>query len=129
MTGVVIDTSAWIAFFRGRELAMADAVNRLLRDDAAILVGPVLTELLQGVRQPKESQQLRDLLNILPFIETRRQDWEAAGETLCVLRSRGITVPLTDALIATLAAAYGHSVLTLDNHFDHLPAPRYQPES
>lgn len=75
MIGVVIDTSAWIAFFRGRELTMADAVNRLLRDDAAVLVGPVLTELLQGVRQPKETQQLRDLLSILPFIETRRQDW------------------------------------------------------
>jgi len=43
VTGVVIDTSAWIAFFRGRESVMADAVNRLLRDDAAILVGPVLT--------------------------------------------------------------------------------------
>ena len=36
------------------------------------------------------------------------------------LRSKGITVPVTDALIATLAQRNSVSILTIDKHFDYL---------
>jgi predicted nucleic acid-binding protein len=36
------------------------------------------------------------------------------------LRESGITLPLTDALIAAVATRHKAQVLTLDHHFSHL---------
>ena len=37
------------------------------------------------------------------------------------LKHKGITVPLTDALIAVIAKRHRVDVVTLDKHFKHLP--------
>ena len=124
MTSVVIDSSAWIDFFRNAQGSVGDAVGLLVDQDRAVLVGPVLTELLQGTRSKSELSQLQGLLAILPFANVDRKDWEQAGHTLRTLRERGITLPVTDALIATVAHRRNLAVLTHDKHFDHLPATR-----
>ena len=41
------------------------------------------------------------------------------------LRSQGITLPLTDALIAVIAQRYQVKVLTIDKHFQHLAVELY----
>lgn len=121
---VVIDTSAWIEFFRRSEGPLGDAVAALIRAERAALVGPVLTELLQGTRSERETRQLMELTSVVPYFETEHDDWARAGETLRSLRARGISVPLTDAVIATMAHRRGLPVLTADAHFEHLPARR-----
>ncbi len=126
MQGVVIDTSAWIDFFRSGSGKAADSVTRLIDADQAIMVGPVMAELLRGVRSDKESRQLKPLLAALPYVEVVREDWEAAGNTLQKLRTCGVTLPLTDVLIATIASRRRLPVLTLDKDFNHLPADHFQ---
>ena len=117
---VIIDTSAWIDFFRNLTGAVGDAVARLVEQDQAVMTGPVLAELIQGLKTDRESETLSDLLGVLPFADASRTDWEKTGALLRKLRRRGITVPLTDALIAVVARRHKCSVLTLDRHFDHL---------
>jgi len=117
---VLIDTSAWIAFFRSGDSPVADVVSGLIRSDRATLVGPVLAELLHGVRTEKEASNLRRVAIVLQYVEVDRSDWEAAGERLRQLRSKGVTVPLTDALIAAIATRRSLDVLSLDAHFQHL---------
>lgn len=124
MPEAIVDTSAWVAYFRPGSSKVTDRVEQLLEQDAAVLVGPVLSELLQGVRGRRETTQLQRTLSVLTYHETKRQDWQAAGELMATLRQRGITVPLTDVLIATLAKRLDLSVLTLDKHFDHLEVRR-----
>ncbi|WP_190303239.1 MULTISPECIES: PIN domain-containing protein [Methylomonas] len=41
------------------------------------------------------------------------------------LRAKGLTLPLTDILIATVAQRHGITVLTLDKHFQHLPVAHF----
>jgi predicted nucleic acid-binding protein len=125
MNKVVIDTSAWIDFFRNQTGSVGDAVARAIEQDLAVLTGPVLSELLQGVKNRRESQTLAELFGVLPFVEVIRNDWEEAGELLRRLRQRGITVPLTDAVIAAVAKRYRCGVLTLDRHFEHLEVPLF----
>ena len=125
MKGALIDTSAWIAFFRDGNTPVADTVEHLIETDQAIITGPVITELLQGVRREKEAKQLPELLKVLPYLEMQRKDWESAGQTLKDLRSRGITIPLTDAVIGAVAFRHQLPVLTLNKHFEHLPARRF----
>ncbi len=122
MTPVLIDSSAWIHFLRNSEQKTADAVERAIADDRAVITGPVIAELLRGVRDESQARQLRDLLEVVRREEVYPRDWNECGLTMCRLRRRGITVPLTDALIATVAVRCELPVLTLDTHFQHLPA-------
>lgn len=124
MTDTIIDSSAWIAYFRPGQNSISDRVEALIEHDASILVGPVLAELLQGVKGQRESMQLERVMAAIPYRDTNRQDWRSAGHNLQALRRQGVTVPLTDALIASMARRLDVPVLTLDQHFDHLDVAR-----
>ncbi len=117
---VLIDTSAWIDFFRGKQNPVTDAVQLALQLGLARLCGPVKAELLQGVKTKKEKQQLGIMFDAVENLDTHEPDWEAAGNNLLTLRESGITLPLTDALIAVIAIRHKVQVLTLDQHFLHL---------
>ncbi len=123
MADVLIDTSAWISFFRPGKDPVSEQVEQLVRDDRAVMTGPVLAELLQGTRTDAEARQLDRVLSILPFVEVVKADWEEAGNSLRRLRTDGVTLPLTDALIAAVARRRDLAVLTLDTHFQHLDVP------
>jgi predicted nucleic acid-binding protein len=127
MANVVIDTSAWIRFFRYGNDEVSQFVAELVMNDQAVVTGVVLTELLQGLKTEKERQHLTALFSSLPFIETVRADWQNAGEDLQELRRRGITVPVTDAVIATVAHRRGLAVLTTDPHFQSFKVNRVGP--
>lgn len=57
MADVMVDSSAWIEFFRHGEGAVGDCVSRLLDEDRIALCGMVELELLQGAR-PRERRTL-----------------------------------------------------------------------
>ena len=119
-TGVLIDTSAWIEFLHGNSGPMADSVQVALELHQARLCDPVKAELLQGAKGNKEKEQLQLIFDAVPSLETQESDWIQTGEMLHNLRSKGVTLPLSDALIAAIAQRHQTSVLTLDQHFSHL---------
>lgn len=104
---VLIDTSAWIWFFRTASHPLGDLVEELVRADLAAIAGPVVAELLQGVRSSKEERQLQHVFRAVPYLESTRLEWERAGRRLHLLRRQGITVPISDALIAETARSHG----------------------
>ena len=118
---VLIDTSAWIDFFRDSSGATGDMVAELIRLDRAYLTGPVMAELLHGADGKRETTQLDDVFATIPILDVSREDWVTTGTVLHALRKKGVTVPLTDALIASVAQRNKMAVLTLDKHFQHLP--------
>jgi len=125
----MVDTSAWVAYFRPGKSATSSRVRQLIQNYQAFLTGPVLAEMLQGVKGKKEEKDLETTFSILPFIEVQRSDWEVAGVQLLKLRQKGVTVPLTDAVIAAVARRKRLKVLTLDRHFDHLEVELDRPGS
>ena len=118
---ILIDTCAWIDFLRGKNGVLGDAVERALSDDTALICGVVIAELLQGAKGNKERQQLDFLFANVPCLDAEPADWVTAGTNLQALRTRGMTLPLTDAVIAAIAQRCGVPVLTIDAHFQHLP--------
>jgi hypothetical protein len=120
MSDVIVDTSAWVDFFRQGTGQVADAVDALLDGDRVVLCGVVEMELIHGVRD-RDAPRLRKLLEALHFVETTRDDYRAAGEKLATLRQRGVTVPATDALIAALCERAKLALLTSDRHIEHFP--------
>ncbi len=120
MSKVLIDTSAWIDFFRNSSGSAGDLVTDLIRLDSAYITGPIIAELLHGVRGKKEASQLNFLFTTIPYLAIDQKDWGVTGNTLQKLRGKGLSIPLTDVLIASVAIRNTMAVLTLDKHFQHL---------
>ncbi len=57
----------------------------------------------------------------LPFDE---QDWELAGKLDASLRSKGITIPHMDLLIAWVCLRHNVPLFTLDQHFEAIEGIR-----
>ena len=117
MTEVLIDTSAWIAFFRGHE-PLAARVDAALADGNAAVCGMVELEVLQNVRPDEED--VRSLMGSTLRLKTEEDDYRAAGERLAGLRRQGMTIPATDGLIAQVALRHQVPLLEFDKHFGYI---------
>ena len=122
---VLIDTCAWIDFLRYQEGELGNQVAVLIENKQVAITGVIIAELLQGVKTEKQQQQINFLINSVTSFPTQEFDWVNAGLILQKLRSRGITLPLADALIAVIAQRYHVKVLTIDKHFQHLAVDLY----
>jgi len=123
-TGIIVDTCVWIEFFRRKESDIAQHLKNLLRERKVIVVGMVMAEVLQGVKLPKEMVLVKQNLKRLPCLEITREMWEGAGEISASLRSEGVTIPLSDLIIAAAALAGKHEVFTIDPHFEKVAGLR-----
>ena len=124
---VMVDTTAWITYFRTGTCDICDRLDLLLARRRAGLCGVVELELLQGIR-PAERDHVVGLLDVLPFFPADRACFRAAGDISNTLRRRGVTIPSTDCLIAAICLRNDLKLLTLDRHFDQLPeVQRFKP--
>lgn len=112
----LVDTSAWIDFFRGRA-PHAARIDDLLEHDEVALCGPVVTELRRGLRSEAERAKVLPLLGGCRNLPQPVLLWEEAGELGWYLGRRGVVVKSLDLLIATYALAHRVPVLTSDTDF------------
>jgi len=126
MKRVLIDTCAWIDFFKSQTGDLGNQVAELIETNRAAITGVVIAELLQGVKLEKEGQRLRLLFRSIHYLPTEDNDWFIAGQLAQQLRAKGLTLPLTDVLIAVIAQRHTMPVLTLDKHFQHLPVDGFE---
>lgn len=113
----LVDTSAWIEFFRDRA-PLATEVDSLLAAESAATCGVVELELVAGLRRGED--YVFEHLSAVTRLLTLEEDFLQAGFRLRALRARGVTVPATDALIYQVAARHDAKVLAKDKHFTQL---------
>lgn len=101
---VTTDTSVWIPFFNRPDSPHKRRLDLLIDADEVVMVGVVLAKLLQGGRSQKERDHLNDALLALPYFEAGQSTWVHAGEISCALLRKGVTVPMSDLIIAALAS-------------------------
>jgi predicted nucleic acid-binding protein len=123
-TRIIADTSVWIEFFRDERSLISIHLQGLLRSGRVALTGMVLAEILQGVKGAREAAMVKKSLEPLTFMEISRKMWEIAGEMSASLRRKGLTIPLSDILIASVALNTDCEVFTTDPHFDSIPGLR-----
>ncbi len=119
MDRVLIDTSAWIEFFRKKE-PYYSVILKLTDNDKVCCIGIILAELLQGSKSEKELNTIKDFLYVFDFLPETLGLWEKAGELSYNLQRNGKTVGLSDCYIAVVAKANIVKLLTLDRHFSVL---------
>jgi predicted nucleic acid-binding protein len=113
---ILVDTSAWIDFFRGRA-PMADAVDEAIAANEAALCGPIETEIRRGLLNARDRKAVMPLLEACHFLASPSSLWADAGDLGFVLRRRGVTPKTLDLLIALHALEHGATLLTLDKDF------------
>lgn len=75
---VLIDTSIWTEYFHGNG-QIEEAVDLLIDTGRAYITGPIMTELIQGVRNKKQAEELFTNLKALPYIDIGKSDWSDIG--------------------------------------------------
>ncbi len=119
---VLVDTSVWIDFFRETPSAQAKVFETLIDDRADICIcGVVMTEILQGIRDNKQFEQTRDLLDAAVFLPMNRETFIQSAQLYRQLRKKGFTVrkPI-DCMIAAVAIEHDVPLLHKDKDFHPL---------
>jgi predicted nucleic acid-binding protein len=114
---VLVDTSAWIEFFRKKE-PWYSAISGLMDDKRICCSGIILAELIQGAKSEKELEVLRDFRHVFEFLDESVDLWQTAGELSNTLQRKGKSVGLSDCYLAASAKSHKVKILTLDKHFD-----------
>lgn len=122
---VLVDTSAWVAFFRGSVPGRSE-VRALVTENRAVRCGPVELELRRGLRR-SEAAAVLGVWSAVPPLAVEAIDFTSAGDLLRDLRESGKTLPSMDGLIAALALRYEVPLLSLDHHFALVPGLRRWP--
>ena len=87
-----------IDWSQGKDAKLQQLMPSLL----VAVCGVTQAELLHGSRDPAHRQRLLADLATLQFLPIPDALWITVGDNLAALRSNGVTVPLPDAVIATL---------------------------
>lgn len=124
---VLVDTCMWVAFFNRPQSPIKRAIDGLLDDNRAALMGPVLAEVLCGIRKEAQADWAASLLRGLHYLEPTWMDWRAAAAIGRRLAARGHALPVTDLALAAVVRRLDCSIYSDDPHFDLLPALRRFP--
>ncbi len=120
MSRVLVDTCIWVEFFNTSSRT-GEELDRLLREDTVWTCGIVVFELLQGVKSEKEKAIIMDILLNLEYIEMSWLLWQKAADLSVKLKKKGLTIPLSDIFIASIAIEYDLQIFTIDKHFRKIP--------
>jgi predicted nucleic acid-binding protein len=121
---VLVDTPVWSLALRRtasdlnpQERRLTAALQELIRDGRAQLVGPVRQELLSGIRDEATFRKLRTELRAFDEPRLDISDYEEAAHIHNQCRSRGIAGSAIDFLICAAASRRKWQVFTTDQDF------------
>ena len=117
---VIVDTTVWIDYLGGSVNAETEWLDREMPLQRIGLTDMILCEVLQGIRETREFQRVRDqLLAFEVFSTGGAENAIAAALNYRTLRQRGYTVRKTiDCWIATFCLVTGNQLLHRDHDFD-----------
>ena len=121
---VVVDTCMWVDFFNRPRSRAKRAVDALIDSDRAVVVGPVVAEVMQGCASRRQAEWVASMLTGLRGYAITDDLWRQAGIQGLDLRRRGSALPLSDLVIAAAALHHDAEVYSVDPHFRRMPRLR-----
>ena len=115
---VLIDTCIWVPFFNRPQSAEKKAVDALLDDDHAALIGPIVSEILQGIRREAQANHVASLLRGMRCLETVWNDWIEAARLGRRVADAGHRLPLSDLVLAAVSLRLDAEIYSTDPDFD-----------
>lgn len=118
----LVDTSVWSLALRrpASQVSAMHAVRHLeslLNDASVVIIGPIRQELLSGISDQTQFDQLRTRLAYLPDQPIDPGDYVTAAAFSNTCRRHGVQGSHTDFLICAVAARNKWPILTTDADF------------
>lgn len=117
---VLVDTSVWsLALRRDKHVRNPEAeeLRRLVAAHLVEIIGPIRQELLSGVHDQTQFDQLETHLMAFADLPLLAEDYVTAAKFFNLCRSRGIQGSNTDFLICAVAVRHDLAVFTTDGDF------------
>ena len=119
---VILDSSAWIDYFRGENKKVIKSIENILARELVLIGDIIWCEIFQGVRSESERKVLHESLDGMPrsgmlgfFIAER------SAYNYRVLRGKGVTPRSTiDVIIATFCMENSCLLAHCDRDFTHI---------
>lgn len=111
------DSCIWINYFRRNKFEYGNDLEALIAEDKVCTCGLIISELISGAKSPKEVEIIEYSMGALNLLEVDYSIYIGAGKKRQILFSKGITIPLTDVLIAELCIKKNLHLITYDKHF------------
>lgn len=110
---ILADTNIFIDFWNN---PTEDLKNVFIKEDV-VICGVVRAELLHGAVSAKDFANITTMLEAFDEFNLEIPDWQILGDNLYNLRKKGISIPFSDAIIATIALKHSIPIWTGDKHF------------
>jgi len=119
---VIVDTTVWIDFLKGRESNAVAKLESLLAEETDIFTtGLIIQEVLSGIKEKREREKVRKnlchFILVMPTLETHVH----AVEIYDACQKKGRTIrSAIDCLIAALALEFDLTILESDRDYAHI---------
>ncbi|HEY9055505.1 MAG TPA: PIN domain nuclease [Rectinemataceae bacterium] len=117
---IVVDTSVWIDYVRGRQSVQTEVLDRALLEDRVATGDIIIAEFLQGFRDEKDFLLAKGMMDRLVYFDFLGKERAIiAAQNYRKLRELGVTVrKTTDVIIASFCIEKGLELLHNDRDFD-----------
>jgi predicted nucleic acid-binding protein len=119
---VLVDTPIWSYALRSKNneyQTEIDALASLIRDQRALIIGPIRQEILSGYSDLHKFSLIKEKLSYFantPILDT---DYERAAKFSNQCRKKGVQGSHIDFLICAVANRIDIPIFTNDNDFEH----------
>jgi predicted nucleic acid-binding protein len=117
---VLVDTPIWSYALRTRQTEYSfeiDQLESLIKDQRALIIGPIRQEILSGYSNYKKFEELKEKLSYFENSLIQDSDYESAAEMCNHCRKKGIQGSHIDFLICAVANRLDVPIFTTDKDF------------
>lgn len=118
---ILVDTCIWSQILRHKtpDVELTKKLKDLINDGRVTIIGPIRQELLSGISNVKQFDQLKELLSSFEDITLKTEHFEKAAEFSNICRSKGIQGSTIDFLICAVACLENLIIFTTDKDFEN----------
>ncbi len=121
---VIVDTSVWCHLLGKAAPSEDPQVRRLVslmnEGQSIAVVGPIVQEVLQGIRNEQQFARVEEQLDAFPLLPLDREDYVAAAQLRIRCLARGVQAGTVDLQIAVACLRHDCALLTCDADFGRI---------
>ncbi|MFZ2399309.1 MAG: PIN domain-containing protein [Smithella sp.] len=118
---VLVDTCIWSKVLRHKspDTDLSKKLQELIRNARVAIIGPIRQELLSGISQIKQFNELKETLSCFEDIPLNTEHYEKAAEFCNICRRKGVQGSTIDFLICAVAIMENLVIFTVDKDFEN----------
>ncbi len=118
---VLVDTCVWSQVLRHKSpnTELTKKLKDLIKDSRISIIGPIRQEILSGISNKEQFNQLKKLLSSFEDTLLKTEHFEKAAEFSNICRNKGIQGSTIDFLICAVAYIENFVIFTTDKDFEN----------